>query len=199
MAEAGQETPLSVDTSQNDVSTISNRFSDIHPVGYGANGLVYSATDRECDKKVAIKKLSFHDKWSCKRALREIRIMRQMVHENVITVYEIINSDGTSLNLKSVPNLNELKSVFIVQELLDTDLNRLVQHKLLTPDHIKFFLYQLLRGIKYIHSANVIHRDLKPSNLLINCEDLVLKITDFGLSRVMDPKYDHKVNFHFMY
>lgn len=46
----------------------------------------------------------------------------------------------------------------------------------------QYFLYQLLRGLKYIHSANVLHRDLKPSNLLLNA-DCDLKICDFGLAR----------------
>lgn len=57
-------------------------------------------------------------------------------------------------------------------------------------DHICYFLYQILRGLKYIHSANVLHRDLKPSNLLLNttCD---LKICDFGLARVADPEHDH--------
>ena len=58
------------------------------------------------------------------------------------------------------------------------------------------FTYQLLRGLKYIHSANVLHRDLKPMNLLINVEDLVLKIADFGLARVVDGDYAHKVFTH---
>ncbi len=57
-----------------------------------------------------------------------------------------------------------------------------------------YFICQLLRGIKYLHSANVLHRDLKPSNLLVNHDDLTLKITDFGLSRIMDPNYSHKVS-----
>merc|ERR1719147_170836 len=60
----------------------------------------------------------------------------------------------------------------------------------LSNDHICYFLYQILRGLKYIHSANVLHRDLKPSNLLLNttCD---LKICDFGLARVADPEHDH--------
>ena len=60
----------------------------------------------------------------------------------------------------------------------------------MSNDHICYFLYQILRGLKYIHSANVLHRDLKPSNLLLNttCD---LKICDFGLARVADPDHDH--------
>ena len=48
---------------------------------------------------------------------------------------------------------------------------------------VQYFLYQILRGLKYIHSANVLHRDLKPSNLLLNA-NCDLKICDFGLARV---------------
>ena len=60
----------------------------------------------------------------------------------------------------------------------------------MSNDHVCYFLYQILRGLKYIHSANVLHRDLKPSNLLLNttCD---LKICDFGLARVADPDHDH--------
>ena len=65
-----------------------------------------------------------------------------------------------------------------------------IQFQRLSNDHICYFLYQILRGLKYIHSANVLHRDLKPSNLLLNttCD---LKICDFGLARVADPEHDH--------
>jgi mitogen-activated protein kinase 1/3 len=83
-----------------------------------------------------------------------------------------------------------MRDVYIVQDLMETDLYKLLKTQHLSNDHICYFLYQILRGLKYIHSANVIHRDLKPSNLLLNttCD---LKICDFGLARVADPEHDH--------
>ena len=79
---------------------------------------------------------------------------------------------------------------YIVQELMETDLFKLLKTQKITNDHICYFTYQILRGLKYIHSANVIHRDLKPSNILLNC-NCDLKICDFGLARVADPEHDH--------
>lgn len=73
---------------------------------------------------------------------------------------------------------------------METDLFKLLKTQKITNDHICYFTYQILRGLKYIHSANVIHRDLKPSNILLNC-NCDLKICDFGLARVADPEHDH--------
>ncbi|RCN52748.1 kinase domain protein [Ancylostoma caninum] len=83
-----------------------------------------------------------------------------------------------------------MKDIYLVQCLMDTDLYKLLKTQVISNDHVCFFLYQILRGLKYIHSANVLHRDMKPSNLLLNatCD---LKICDFGLARVSDPRTDH--------
>lgn len=61
---------------------------------------------------------------------------------------------------------------------METDLYKLLKTQKLSNDHICYFLYQILRGLKYIHSANVLHRDLKPSNLLLNTTcDLKVRLT----------------------
>lgn len=57
----------------------------------------------------------------------------------------------------------------------------------LSNDHIKFFSYQLLKGLKYLHSGSIYHRDIKPRNLLVN-SDCQLKLCDFGLARVDLPQ-----------
>lgn len=67
-----------------------------------------------------------------------------------------------------------------VGELMDVDLHRAIYYgRQLSSEHIQFFMYQLLCGIKYIHSVGIVHRDLKPSNILVN-SNCDLKITDFG-------------------
>ncbi|KAL3368084.1 hypothetical protein AABB24_009122 [Solanum stoloniferum] len=74
-------------------------------------------------------------------------------------------------------------NVNIVFELMECDLQHVIKaNGSLSPEHYQFFLYQLLRGLKYMHTANVFHRDLKPKNILANA-DCKLKLCDFGLAR----------------
>ena len=82
--------------------------------------------------------------------------------------------------------LNILKR-YMVTPLMDLDLNNIIKIQKLTDDQVKFIVYQIMRGLKYIHSAGIIHRDLKPSNLAVN-EDCDLKILDFGLARPTDAE-----------
>ncbi|VFQ91458.1 unnamed protein product [Cuscuta campestris] len=147
----------------------------IQPVGRGAYGMVCCATNSETKEEVAIKKIgkAFDNRIDAKRTLREIKLLCHMDHENVIKIKDIIRP----------PDREKFDDVYIVYELMDTDLHQIIRSpQPLTEDHCQYFLYQLLRGLKYIHSANVLHRDLKPSNLLLdaNCD---LKICDFGLAR----------------
>lgn len=118
-----------------------------------------------------------------KRTLRELMIVRQLRHENILSIERVIR-----------PHNERFWNVYMVTPLMETDLACVIRSpQELTDEHVQFFIYQVLRGLKYIHSANVIHRDLKPRNLLVdsNCD---LKICDFGLARVNDPQYGDKCN-----
>ena len=82
------------------------------------------------------------------------------------------------------------QDLYLVQTLMECDLYKLLRSQKLSDDHVCYFTYQILRGVKYIHSSNVLHRDLKPPNLLLN-SNCDLRICDFGLARIADPEYDH--------
>ena len=72
--------------------------------------------------------------------------------------------------------------IAVIQELMETDMHRVIRTQDLSDDHAQYFIYQTLRALKALHSADVIHRDLKPSNLLLNA-NCDLKVCDFGLAR----------------
>eukprot|EP00126_Sphaerothecum_destruens_P000318 Sdes_comp10375_c0_seq1m2029 len=159
---------------------VGERYIDLQYIGEGAYGVVCSAYDTLRQERVAIKKISpFEHITYCQRTLRELDILIRFQHENIINILDIIKVDD-------IKNFND---VYIVQELMETDLFRLLKSQTLSQDHICYFVYQMLRGLFYIHSANVLHRDLKPSNLLLN-SNCDLKICDFGLARVADPQKD---------
>ncbi|KAK6935972.1 Protein kinase domain [Dillenia turbinata] len=147
----------------------------IRPVGRGAYGIVCCAMNSETKEEVAIKRIgkAFDNRIDAKRTLREIKLLCHMDHDNIIKIKDIIRP----------PNKEKFEDVYIVYELMDTDMHQIIRSSQpLTNDHCQYFLYQLLRGLKYVHSANVLHRDLKPSNLLLNA-NCDLKICDFGLAR----------------
>jgi mitogen-activated protein kinase 1/3 len=144
-------------------------------IGSGGYGVVVSAINRRDDTKVAVKKVvsAFDDVLVAKRMVREIRLLRQFEHDNIVRIVDMLPP----------PSVESFEDVYIVLERMDTDLHHIIysgQH--LKEAHMQFFMYQMLCGLKYIHSAQVIHRDLKPANVLVNttCD---LKLCDFGLAR----------------
>ncbi|KAG8456805.1 hypothetical protein GDO86_002551 [Hymenochirus boettgeri] len=163
-------------------------FVDFKPLGFGATGLVLSAIDSKNSRKVAVKKITISDARSMKHALREVKIIRRLNHDNIVKVHAVLGPRGADLQ----GDILKYNMVYIVQEHMETDLAQLLEQGPLSEDHAKLFMYQLLRGLKYIHSANVLHRDLKPANIFISTEDLLLKIGDFGLARIVDQHYSHK-------
>ncbi|KAJ0403808.1 hypothetical protein P43SY_003905 [Pythium insidiosum] len=157
---------------------VSSRYQLVRLLGKGSYGQVAEAYDSVRQKKVAIKRIVnvFEQEIDCKRLYREIYILRRLNHPQVIKLLDVIPPE----------NYESFSDLYLVFEFVDTDLHKLIMSpQYLTIRHIQVFLYQLLCGLKYIHSANVIHRDMKPANILLN-EDCTLMICDFGLSRVVE-------------
>ncbi|XP_068572818.1 mitogen-activated protein kinase 12b isoform X2 [Cebidichthys violaceus] len=138
------------------------------------------AWDRRMGTQVAIKKLHrpFQSKLFAKRAYRELRLLKHMKHENVIGLLDVFTAEIA---------LDRLRDFYLVMPFMGTDLGKLMKLERLSEDRVQFLIYQMLRGLKYIHSAGIIHRDLKPGNLAIN-PDCELKILDFGLARQADAE-----------
>nr|XP_043612579.1 mitogen-activated protein kinase 9-like [Erigeron canadensis] len=153
-----------------------SRYQVQEVIGKGSYGVVGSAIDTHTGEKVAIKKINdvFEHVSDATRILREIKLLRLLKHPDIVEIKHIMLP----------PSRREFKDIYVVFELMECDLHQVIRaNDDLTPQHCQFFLYQLLRGLKYIHSANVFHRDLKPKNILANA-DCNLKICDFGLARV---------------
>ncbi|KAK3785605.1 hypothetical protein RRG08_012706 [Elysia crispata] len=162
------------------VYEVPSRYVIQSPIGIGAYGQVVSAFDKSTSMHVAIKKLArpFQSAIHAKRTYRELRMLKHMHHENVIDLIDCFTPTVT---------LDDLNDVYLVTTLMGADLNNILKTQTLTDDHVQFLIYQILRGLKYIHSAGILHRDLKPSNIAVN-EDCELKILDFGLARLTDEE-----------
>ncbi|KAJ7890666.1 Pkinase-domain-containing protein [Mycena olivaceomarginata] len=171
---------------------VKKRWKLIREMGSGAYGVVISAGDEITGETVAIKLVSrvFDKIQLAKRALREITLLRHFTgHANITGLI-----DATMIS----PESNE---IYIFMEPMEADLHQIIKSgQTLTSEHVQYFVYQILRGMKFVHSAGVLHRDLKPGNLLGNFTkssfkralqmllsvvnaDCELKICDFGLSR----------------
>lgn len=171
------------------VFNISRNFEVVEILGEGAYGIVCLAIHKPTGVKVAIKKIEpFEKPLVCLRTLREIKLLEKFrKHENIISLYDI----------QKPLSFDTFNEVYLIQEYMPSDLHKVIRTQVLTDDHIQYFIYQILRGLKLIHSAGVIHRDLKPSNILIN-SNCDLKICDFGLARLdanihKDISFDNKI------
>lgn len=158
---------------------VEKRWKLIREMGSGAYGYVISAVDEVSGEPVAIKMVNRVTQkiQLAKRALRELTLLRHFSHENITGLIDVDIS----------PNHDE---IYIFMEPMEADLHQIIKSgQTLTVEHVQYFVYQILRGLKYIHSASVVHRDLKPGNLLVNA-DCELKICDFGLSRGFNARND---------
>jgi serine/threonine protein kinase len=161
------------------------RYSKLEKIGEGTYGLVYKAKDKKTGELVALKKirLDSEDEGTPSTAIREISILKQLQHPNIVVLHEVVHTAD---------------SLTLVFEFLDQDLKNYLDacgSRGIDDYTIKSFLFQLLQGIAFCHQNRVLHRDLKPQNLLINMKG-ELKLADFGLARgfgVPVKKYAHEV------
>ncbi|CAD8088310.1 unnamed protein product [Paramecium sonneborni] len=164
---------------------LDQRYMPIDIIGQGAYGCVIQAIDKLTNKPVAIKKIerTFNHRLFAKRTLRELKILRLIRHDNVVDLKQVLLP----------PSREEFEDVYMVMDLLEADLSQVIKSdSVLNDDHMRLFIYQVLRGLKYLHSAGILHRDLKPRNLLLNrsCD---VKICDFGLGRAIAENIQNNI------
>lgn len=126
---------------------------------------------------MAIKKIfdAFQNATDSQRTFREIMFLQDLAgHENIIQLLDVIKAEND-------------KDIYLVFTYMETDLHAVIRANILEEIHKQFVIYQILKCLKYMHSAELLHRDLKPSNVLLNSECLV-KVADFGLARSVHAK-----------
>lgn len=169
---------------QNSEFTFMKNYEIIEVVGRGSYGVVVKAVEIETNQHVAIKKILIpHEQCMVndrKKFLREITILTKIQHPNLVKLKEL------DVEIRKDNNF-----AYLVFEYLQSDLWKVLKSSLeLSKLEIKFIMYQILQGIKHIHSKNVIHRDLKPGNILLNKSTYEIKICDFGLARTVETNMD---------
>jgi len=152
--------------------TVLKKYEVAQKLGKGAYGIVWRAKEKKSQETVALKKIfdAFQNDTDAQRTFREIMFLQELSdHENIIQLLNVVKAEND-------------RDVYLVFEHMDTDLHAVIRAGILEEIHKQYIVYQLLKGLKYIHSVNILHRDLKPSNLLLN-SDCFLKVADFGLAR----------------
>lgn len=149
-------------------------FEFIKRLGAGAFATAAAFKNTTTGKRVSVKKITnaFEDLVDGKRHVREVNLLQQLKHDNIISILDMF-----------LPETRDFNDIYIVQELMDSDLHKVIQSKQqLAEEHHRYFVYQILCAVHYLHSANLVHRDLKPANVLVNtnCD---VKVCDFGLAR----------------
>ena len=153
-------------------------FTLTKKLGEGTFSIVRLGINKQTNEKVAIKELlknqiiENNDK---NRLEREIKILKNIRHPNIINLYNIIQTEKKYYLITEYIEGKELFDYIIKKRKLDEF------------ESCKFF-QQLINGIEYLHKLKIVHRDLKPENILIDEKNGILKIADFGLSNIFSQK-----------
>ncbi|XP_071592257.1 cyclin-dependent kinase 13 isoform X5 [Heliangelus exortis] len=199
-----------------------DKFDIIGIIGEGTYGQVYKARDKDTGEMVALKKVRLDNEKEGFpiTAIREIKILRQLNHQSIINMKEIVTDKEDALDFKKdkvfpfavfivyeaclmmkLENGNYwllIGAFYLVFEYMDHDLMGLLESGLVhfNENHIKSFMRQLMEGLAYCHKKNFLHRDIKCSNILLNNRGQI-KLADFGLARLYNSEesrpYTNKV------
>ncbi|ANB13402.1 cyclin-dependent serine/threonine protein kinase SGV1 [Sugiyamaella lignohabitans] len=154
-------------------------YSVLEKLGEGTFGEVHKASYKPTSQLVALKKILLHNEEEGFpiTALREIKILKELHHENIIPLLDMSVQKGDRANRKRC-------TMYMVTPYMDHDLTGLLENPRvrLTLPQIKCYFQQLLQGMNHIHQLKYLHRDIKASNILIDNNGIV-KIADFGLAR----------------
>ena len=155
---------------------IYKRYEIVQKIGKGAYGVVWKAIDKQTQEVIALKKIfdAFQNATDAQRTFREIMYLQRMDHENIVELLNVMKADNN-------------RDIYLAFEYMETDLHAVIRANILEEIQTKYIIYQLLKALKYLHSAGIVHRDIKPSNLLLN-SDCLLKVADFGLARSLDKE-----------
>ncbi|TRY80852.1 hypothetical protein TCAL_02983 [Tigriopus californicus] len=150
-----------------------DKYDNEGVVGEGSYGVVMKCRRKDNGQLVAIKKFleTDEDQTVKKIAMREIRMLKRLRHENLINLIEVFR---------------KRKKLFLVFEFVEfTVLDELEESpKGLDAEKSRSYTFQVLRGIEFCHKSNIIHRDVKPENVLVSSSGIV-KLCDFGFARLM--------------
>ena len=156
--------------------TLAGRYLLGRPIGRGAFGVVYEATDRSTGRALAIKVLTAVDPEQEGRFRREVDALRALRHAHIVEVVDVGPADGPG-------------QVFLAMELLrGKTLYALCKEMPLAPARAVRLIVQLLTALERAHALGIVHRDLKPGNLFVvgAGTDETLKVLDYGLARAVD-------------
>ena len=151
-----------------------NKYKILEIVGEGAYGIVYKCENIQTGSIVAIKKFKEVEEELQHTMIRELNCVEKIKHENIVGYIE-------SFEINNI--------LFIVFEYVEKTLLEVLKSSEngLHPSLIKKYVYQMCKAVNYLHQQNIIHRDVKPENLLINPNNDVLKLCDFGFARQILP------------